>query len=146
MLRFVLSTFVIVGLATGYPQGYGGVQPVRAPVKQVSSSVQCRTEYATIWDTIYQETETQECVTKYDNVCPQPDKSATQCMRSSARPFTRTCVLTSTELSMSLTQRPSAPPSTRRTANTNGRATETTRSGHQSPEHARATPTMCARM
>merc|ERR1711915_44204 len=53
----------------GYPQGYGGVQPVRAPAKQVSSSVQCRTEYATIWDTTYQETETQECVTKYDNVC-----------------------------------------------------------------------------
>merc|ERR1711915_241740 len=69
MLRFVLSTFVIVGLVTGYPQGYGGVQPVRAPAKQVSSSVQCRTEYATIWDTTYQETETQECVTKYDNVC-----------------------------------------------------------------------------
>merc|ERR1712130_640261 len=81
-----------------------------------------------------------------DNVSPQPDKSATQCMRSSARPFTRTCVLTSTELSMNLTQRPNAPPSTRRTANTNGRATETTRSGHQSPEHARATPTMSARM
>ena len=68
MLKFALSTFVIVGLATGYPQGYGGVQP--APSRQVSSSsIQCRTEYATIYDTTYQETETQECVTKYDNVC-----------------------------------------------------------------------------
>merc|ERR1712198_524914 len=68
MLKFALSTFVIVGLATGYPQGYGGVQP--APSRQVSSSsIQCRTEYATTYDTTYQETETQECVTKYDNVC-----------------------------------------------------------------------------
>merc|ERR1712130_857280 len=68
MLKFALSTFVIVGLATGYPQGYGGVQP--APSRQVSSSsIQCRTEYATIYDTTYQETKTQECVTKYDNVC-----------------------------------------------------------------------------
>ena len=34
-----------------------------------SSSVECRTEYATVWDTQYQERETQECVTNYREVC-----------------------------------------------------------------------------
>ena len=66
-------------------------------------------------------------------------------MKSSARPYTRTCVSTSTEPSMSLTPRLSAQHSTKRTVNINGRATETTRFGHQSLEHVRTTPTMSAR-
>merc|ERR1711874_544201 len=32
-------------------------------------SVSCRTEYTQVWDTQYQEKETQECVTNYEKVC-----------------------------------------------------------------------------
>merc|ERR1712121_308552 len=34
-----------------------------------TGSVQCRTEYATLWDTEYKETETEECTTEYEKVC-----------------------------------------------------------------------------
>merc|ERR1711872_813371 len=34
-----------------------------------TGSVQCRTEYATMWDTEYKETETEECTTEYEKVC-----------------------------------------------------------------------------
>jgi len=34
-----------------------------------TGSVQCRTEYATLWDTEYKETETEECITEYEKVC-----------------------------------------------------------------------------
>merc|ERR1712226_414198 len=39
-----------------------------APQPQ-SQSVACRTEYSVVWDTQYQEKETQECVTNYEKVC-----------------------------------------------------------------------------
>merc|ERR1712007_298322 len=39
-----------------------------APQPQVQS-VSCRTEYSVVWDTQYQEKETQECVTNYEKVC-----------------------------------------------------------------------------
>ena len=38
-----------------------------APVKK--ASVVCKTEYATVWDTEYKETETQVCTTEYDKHC-----------------------------------------------------------------------------
>merc|ERR1712152_11922 len=34
-----------------------------------TGSVQCKTEYATLWDTEYKETETEECITEYEKVC-----------------------------------------------------------------------------
>ena len=34
-----------------------------------STTVECRTEYITLWDTIYKETETQQCTTVYDKTC-----------------------------------------------------------------------------
>merc|ERR1712084_498 len=34
-----------------------------------TGSVQCRTEYATLWDTEYKETETEVCTTEYEKVC-----------------------------------------------------------------------------
>merc|ERR1712079_754817 len=67
-----MGVLTLAGLICGAPQYGSGVQPTQSrPAKQVggSTSVQCRTEYTTIWDTQYQEKETQECVTKYDNVC-----------------------------------------------------------------------------
>merc|ERR1712112_160515 len=65
----VCTLLTIAGLTSSAPSPYGtGVQPpVSRPAKQ--TSVQCRTEYTTIWDTKYQEKETQECVTVHDNIC-----------------------------------------------------------------------------
>merc|ERR1712154_418977 len=47
---------LLLCLVSGAPQPQG-------------QSVSCRTEYATVWDTQYQEKETQECVTDYEKVC-----------------------------------------------------------------------------
>jgi len=52
-------------LVSGAP--YNDVQS--AQVGQQTKSVQCRTEYTTVWDTNYQEKETTECVTNYEKVC-----------------------------------------------------------------------------
>jgi len=70
MFRSIVSSLVIVGLVSCAPGPYSasGVQPPAAPARQVAS-VQCRTEYTTVWDTKYQEKETQECVTVYEDVC-----------------------------------------------------------------------------
>merc|ERR1712165_603277 len=47
---------LLLCLVSGAPQPQG-------------QSVSCRTEYTTVWDTQYQEKETQECVTDYEKVC-----------------------------------------------------------------------------
>merc|ERR1712001_773091 len=49
-------TPLLLCLVSGAPQPQG-------------NSVSCRTEYTTVWDTQYQEKETQECVTNYEKVC-----------------------------------------------------------------------------
>merc|ERR1711931_101348 len=68
MLQF-LTCATILSLSVGAPQ-YGGVQP-SLPVKTapLTGSVQCRTEYTTLWDTEYKETETEECTTEYEKQC-----------------------------------------------------------------------------
>merc|ERR1711922_108200 len=68
MLQF-LTCATILSLSVGAPQ-YGGVQP-SPPVKKapLTGSVQCRTEYTTLWDTEYKETETEVCTTEYEKVC-----------------------------------------------------------------------------
>merc|ERR1711972_143541 len=68
MLQF-LTCATILSLSEGAPQ-YGGVQP-SLPVKTapLTGSVQCRTEYTTLWDTEYKETETEVCTTEYEKVC-----------------------------------------------------------------------------
>merc|ERR1712241_1532057 len=72
MLQF-LSCATILSLSVGAPQ-YGGVQP-SPPVKTAPliGSIQCRTEYTTLWDTEYKETETEvcttECETEYKEDC-----------------------------------------------------------------------------
>merc|ERR1712203_1289782 len=80
MLQF-LTCATILSLSVGAPQ-YGGVQP-SPPVKTapLTGSVQCRTEYTTLWDTEYKNvcveqykteyepyTET-KCVTEYKEDC-----------------------------------------------------------------------------
>merc|ERR1711922_61661 len=68
MLQF-LTCATILSISVGAPQ-YGGVQP-SPPVKTapLTGSVQCRTEYTTLWDTEYKETETEVCTTEYEKVC-----------------------------------------------------------------------------
>merc|ERR1712001_394902 len=68
MLQF-LTCATILSLVVGAPQ-YGGVQP-SLPVKTapLTGSIQCRTEYTTLWDTEYKETETEVCTTEYEKVC-----------------------------------------------------------------------------
>merc|ERR1711971_1076906 len=55
MMFKLLTTFLVFGFTSGAPQ-YGGVQP-SSPVKTapLTGSVQCRTEYATLWDTEYKD-------------------------------------------------------------------------------------------
>merc|ERR1711945_56913 len=59
---------LVVCLVTSAP--YNEVQPSQPSSARLDSgSVHCVTEYTTVWDTQYQEKETQECVTKYEKVC-----------------------------------------------------------------------------
>merc|ERR1739846_25739 len=67
MLSSLLTTAAVCSLSLGAPQ-YGGVQPSH-PVPLAHTTVQCRTEYGTVWDTQYKETETQVCTTEYEKVC-----------------------------------------------------------------------------
>jgi len=55
-LKATLAPLLLSCLVAGAPQ-------------HQSQSVACRTEYGLVWDTQYQEKETQECVTNYEKVC-----------------------------------------------------------------------------
>merc|ERR1712151_252260 len=59
-----------------------------------TGSVQCRTEYATLWDTEYKETETEECITVYERQCSTVYKN--ECVeqyKTEYEPYTETeCV------------------------------------------------------
>merc|ERR1712165_13290 len=55
-LKAALAPLLLLCLVSGAPQPQG-------------QSVSCRTEYSVVWDTQYQEKETQECVTNYEKVC-----------------------------------------------------------------------------
>merc|ERR1712179_735653 len=55
-LKAALAPILLSCLVSGAPQPQ-------------SQSVACRTEYSVVWDTQYQEKETQECVTNYEKVC-----------------------------------------------------------------------------
>merc|ERR1712193_85745 len=63
-LKATLVTPLMLCLVTGAPSPYNEVQS--APQ---TWGVSCRTEYSVVWDTQYQEKETQECVTDYEKVC-----------------------------------------------------------------------------
>merc|ERR1712226_1661807 len=125
-----------------------------APQPQ-SQSVACRTEYSVVWDTQYQEKETQECVTNYEKVCHTVNERLckpttrqecqTRYEKSCSTVYKSVCV-EQYGRSTNLTPRPSAPLSTGRTASSSGRVTATTRSGLKSPGPASRTPTTSARM
>merc|ERR1712168_516380 len=105
MLQF-LKCATILSLSVGAPQ-YGGVQP-SLPVKTapLTGSVQCRTEYTTLWDTEYEKvcrTETQrlcqpttrqECNTVYEKQCNTVYKNVcVEQYKTEYEPYTETeCV------------------------------------------------------
>merc|ERR1711872_552342 len=89
----VLTSASLMSLSVLAAPQYAGVVPSH-PVKTapLTGSVQCRTEYATLWDTEYKETETQrlcqpttrqecntvyekQCSTVYKNVCVEQYKT-----------------------------------------------------------------------
>merc|ERR1711942_123062 len=94
MILILLSTTLLASLAVGSPQ-YGGVQP-SPPVKTapLTGSVKCRTEYATLWDTEYEETETEECTTVYEKQCSTVYKNVcVEQYKTEYEPYTETeCV------------------------------------------------------
>merc|ERR1711992_36519 len=70
MILPVVSSLLLASLAFGAPGANYGAAAHVSPAKQISSpSIQCRTEYVTIWDTEYQEREEQVCETAYEKQC-----------------------------------------------------------------------------
>merc|ERR1711863_84097 len=63
----LVSSVLVASMVQAAPgaSSYGG------PAKQIASppSIQCRTEYVTLWDTEYQEREEQVCKTVYEKEC-----------------------------------------------------------------------------
>merc|ERR1712117_995756 len=73
MILSLISSVLFASVALGAPgaSNYGAAAVV-GPAKQIASpSIQCRTEYVTLWDTEYQEKEEQVCVTEYEKQCTQ---------------------------------------------------------------------------
>merc|ERR1712121_454816 len=70
MILPVVSSLLLASLALGAPGANYGAAAHVSPAKQISSpSIQCRTEYVTLWDTEYQEREEQVCETVYEKQC-----------------------------------------------------------------------------
>merc|ERR1712062_391599 len=67
-LRSVIAP-LLLSLASGAPYTPNGAVEAPQPARLNTGSVECRTEYTTVWDTQYQEKETQQCVTNYEKVC-----------------------------------------------------------------------------
>merc|ERR1712156_565178 len=70
MILPVVSSLLLASMAFGAPGANYGAAAHVSPAKQISSpSIQCRTEYVTLWDTGYQEREEQVCETVYEKQC-----------------------------------------------------------------------------
>merc|ERR1712062_311484 len=67
-LRSVIAP-LLLSLASAAPYTPNGAVEAPQPARLNTGSVECRTEYTTVWDTQYQEKETQQCVTNYEKVC-----------------------------------------------------------------------------
>merc|ERR1712141_506323 len=67
-LRSVIAP-LLLSLASAAPYTPNGAVEAPQPARLNSGSVECRTEYTTVWDTQYQEKETQQCVTNYEKEC-----------------------------------------------------------------------------
>merc|ERR1711953_727359 len=70
MILPVVSSLLLASLALCAPGANYGAAAHVSLAKQISSpSIQCRTEYVTLWDTEYQEREEQVCETVYEKQC-----------------------------------------------------------------------------
>merc|ERR1711996_219758 len=92
MILSLVSSVLFASVALGAPgaSNYGAAAVV-GPAKQIAStpSIQCRTEYVTLWDTEYQEKEEQVCVTKYEKECTTIYKNVcVQKFRTEYEPYT----------------------------------------------------------
>merc|ERR1712218_696829 len=71
----LVSSVLVASMVQAAPgaSSYGG------PAKQIASppSIQCRTEYVTLWDTEYQEREEQVCKTVYEKQCSTTTQECT---------------------------------------------------------------------
>merc|ERR1712158_177926 len=73
MILSLVSSVLFASVALGAPgtSNYGAAAVV-GPAKQIASpSIQCRTEYVTLWDTEYEK----QCNTIYKNVCVQKTRT-----------------------------------------------------------------------
>merc|ERR1711936_1016453 len=73
-LRSVIAP-LLLSLASGAPYSPNGAVEAPQPARLNTGSVECRTEYTTVWDTQYHEKETQQCVTNYEKSCNTVYKS-----------------------------------------------------------------------
>merc|ERR1712158_169740 len=91
MILSLVSSVLFASVALGAPgaSNYGAAAVV-GPAKQIASpSIQCRTEYVTLWDTEYQEKEEQVCVTEYEKQCNTIYKNVcVQKFRTEYEPYT----------------------------------------------------------
>merc|ERR1712154_161126 len=91
----VLTSASLMSLSVLAAPQYAGVVPSH-PVKTapLTGSVQCRTEYATLWDTEYKETETEVCNTVYEKQCSTVYKNVcVEQYKTEYEPYTETeCV------------------------------------------------------
>merc|ERR1712077_141610 len=91
----VLTSASLMSLSVLAAPQYAGVVPSH-PVKTapLTGSVQCRTEYATLWDTEYKETETEGCTTEYEKECRTVYKNVcVEQYKTEYEPYTETeCV------------------------------------------------------
>merc|ERR1712008_551070 len=153
--KMILSLVSSVALAAPGASNYGAAAAV-GPAKQIASpSIQCRTEYVTLWDTEYQEKEEQICNTVYEKQCTQRIQRLCQpttrqeChteYEQQCNTIYKNSVSRSTGQNTSLTQSLNAQLSTSKIANLNGGVMATTRCGPPSREPARTFPTTSARM
>merc|ERR1712024_38530 len=86
-LSLVVSSVLVASMVQAAPgaSSYGG------PAKQIAPppSIQCRTEYVTLWDTEYQEREEQVCKTVYEKQCSTIYKNVcVQKYRTEYEPYT----------------------------------------------------------
>merc|ERR1712014_195692 len=90
MILPVASSLLLASMAFGAPGANYGAATHVSPAKQISSpSIQCRTEYVTVWDTEYQEREEQVCETVYVKQCSTIYKNVcVQKFRTEYEPYT----------------------------------------------------------